>query len=360
MELKIPRTSLFVFPVVLFIFSIGCVPKTYVSSFSNADLTNKGVKRVAIVLNDLRIRDNEVFGELFLQAALEKKRPLLVRDACVRRNELSVLEMGDDDGIIEIALTHNYPGNLTSTLSTSIGAYAKLFKAKSGTVLWTMNYGYKSLDIGPDAPMVEEVMKIISAQLIDSIPEKYLDSGQDQKETLQYSEKPTIIRSQSTPIEKVYLPAAVPKLDYSNKVHSYQKTEGLGGAAGNEILEAVTDNPAESQRQGSSTEVNGSGAAEREAAARQAKVSPSEAIQGRYFSVQIGAFLSKQNAIDRIEALKEKGYSPIMISENDAEKRGWYTIHVGRFSSHNEALNSAVELKRQMKMDAVPRLFDGT
>ncbi|NVL90792.1 MAG: SPOR domain-containing protein [Desulfobacterales bacterium] len=148
----------------------GCAPKIYRSSYSDPEFDFDRIETMVIVLEDAKL-NNPLFAEIFIQTAVERQRFTLIQENYVLEEEISKQELlAGVDAFLKISLTHCYPGFRTRFSPTSIGAYAKLIETGSGKTLWNMNYAYSSATGGSSAPMIEEVMKIVAKNLIDSVP----------------------------------------------------------------------------------------------------------------------------------------------------------------------------------------------
>jgi len=75
------------------------------------------------------------------------------------------------------------------------------------------------------------------------------------------------------------------------------------------------------------------------------------------YSVQVGAYRIKNNAIKRIELLKEKGYPGRILSVTDFAGKIWYTVRIGNFPSRESAHQHAVEFSAKEKMETAVRPY---
>jgi len=85
-----------------------------------------------------------------------------------------------------------------------------------------------------------------------------------------------------------------------------------------------------------------------------------EPFNKKSYSVQVGAFISRQYARERVTLLNKMGYSPYLITESDSQKRVWHTVHIGKYATRHDAQISASAVTAKTKYDAVVRLFDGS
>ena len=79
---------------------------------------------------------------------------------------------------------------------------------------------------------------------------------------------------------------------------------------------------------------------------------------GLAFCVQVGAFLSRQNAENMAALLREKGYEAHMVSLPDNTNRDWYTVRIGNYPVLEEAQEKAVFFTEKEKMTATVRPVD--
>ncbi|UCE93219.1 MAG: AAA family ATPase [Flavobacteriaceae bacterium] len=75
------------------------------------------------------------------------------------------------------------------------------------------------------------------------------------------------------------------------------------------------------------------------------------------YSVQVGAYRIKSNAIKRIELLKEKGYPGRILSVTDSAGEILYTVRIGDFPSHESARQYAAEFSAKEKMKTAVRPY---
>ncbi len=75
------------------------------------------------------------------------------------------------------------------------------------------------------------------------------------------------------------------------------------------------------------------------------------------FTVQVGAFLSHENA-DRLRARLEQRYPPAFVFEYEAPNGLFYRVRVGRLPSQDAAQQLAVELRTEGFVPFVVRLDD--
>jgi cell division septation protein DedD len=74
-----------------------------------------------------------------------------------------------------------------------------------------------------------------------------------------------------------------------------------------------------------------------------------------YVTVQVGVFLSQDDANRLLKNMEQKGYSPSFFSGRDAEARQWYAVRIGAYSDRQQAANAAANFTRHEKMKAVVR-----
>jgi len=82
------------------------------------------------------------------------------------------------------------------------------------------------------------------------------------------------------------------------------------------------------------------------------------ASQETTYSIQVGAFLVKQNAEERQAYLQNEGYSARLIILTDSQKRVWYTVRIGTYDNREEASRFAKEFSSKEKFAASVRPND--
>lgn len=70
-------------------------------------------------------------------------------------------------------------------------------------------------------------------------------------------------------------------------------------------------------------------------------------------SIQVGAFLSRPNALLRQDALHRKGYSVHIHDSIDDRQRTWYAVRIGPFASRAEAARVLDRVKGEESADAI-------
>ncbi|MHA2315109.1 MAG: AAA family ATPase [Candidatus Hermodarchaeia archaeon] len=76
------------------------------------------------------------------------------------------------------------------------------------------------------------------------------------------------------------------------------------------------------------------------------------------FSVQVGAFLVKENAEKLVGELVQKGYKPNTVEISDYDKKGWYSVRIGEYTDLKEASRAASEYKKQEGQPAIVTTVD--
>ncbi|HEX7184907.1 MAG TPA: SPOR domain-containing protein [Thermoanaerobaculia bacterium] len=79
---------------------------------------------------------------------------------------------------------------------------------------------------------------------------------------------------------------------------------------------------------------------------------PEPVTEGR-FSVQVGAFRSKENSEAVIRELESRGYQPYVVERTTATRRVLHTVRIGRYADRREALRAAAEFRNREKMSAI-------
>lgn len=59
----------------------------------------------------------------------------------------------------------------------------------------------------------------------------------------------------------------------------------------------------------------------------------------RRWTIQVGAFQERQDALDLLDRLRSRGHNPFLASSDLRERGRWYRVRVGRFSDRDTARN---------------------
>ncbi len=71
------------------------------------------------------------------------------------------------------------------------------------------------------------------------------------------------------------------------------------------------------------------------------------------FSMQVGAFLVKKNADERIRILEQMGQKPYAFDSTDKKGTQWHTVRIGHYETIAEARNELEKFKNTSPYDAV-------
>ncbi len=71
------------------------------------------------------------------------------------------------------------------------------------------------------------------------------------------------------------------------------------------------------------------------------------------FSLQVGAYLTKEYADDQMAELRNRGYDSFIFKTTDKKQRTWYTVRFGHFESREKATLSLSKFKEKEKMTAI-------
>ncbi len=71
------------------------------------------------------------------------------------------------------------------------------------------------------------------------------------------------------------------------------------------------------------------------------------------FSLQVGAYLTKEYADDQMAELRKRGYDSFIFETTDKKQRTWYTVRFGHFESREKAAQSLSKFKEKEKMTAI-------
>lgn len=326
------RFQLTVVPIVAALFLVaGCTPKIYLSSFCDDRFNFATVKKLAVVLENKQ-GQNPLFGEIFMQEALEKRRPFLLQEEYVLHEDISGEgPWKEADAFLMISLLYGRQGTHASYSQTTLGVFAKLVETATGKTVWKMNYAYKSPEAAPSAPLIEEVMKVAANKILDCVPlVEGAASVAEADEPLESSKvfpartaAPTETETAPSPKPAVKapaqpLPVEIPRIKQAPPSLSVVRAE-------------------------------------------EEQVSAPRAPVGRavVFSVQAGAFHTKDYAEKRISLLREKGFSPYMVERIDSGKKLWHIVYVGRYATKGEAEAAARTISDTVRITTIAHLLDG-
>jgi cell division septation protein DedD len=76
------------------------------------------------------------------------------------------------------------------------------------------------------------------------------------------------------------------------------------------------------------------------------------------YSVQVGAFISRNLAQKLVGTLRQKGYPAIIFEITDPKTRTWHTVRIGDFPSREAAIQKADEFTSREKMESAVRPFE--
>ena len=290
----------------------GCSPKVYLSSCADDSFQFATVRNLVVVLESDR-GQNPLFGEIFMQSALEKRRPFLLQREYVLHEDISGEGPWERaDAFLVISLLYSRQGTQASYSQTALGVFAKLVETATGKTVWRMNYAYKSPEAAPSAPLIEEVMKVAADKLLDCVPlvkgAAFLPAAAEPRRDARALPVKTDV-----PTETEVAPS--PKL-------TAKKATAPAQSLPVEIPKAKPAPPSLSVTR-----------------AEEGQMSAPRVLVGHavVFSVQAGAFHMKDYAEERISLLTEKGFSPHMVERLDSGKRLWHIVHVGRYATRGEA-----------------------
>lgn len=78
-----------------------------------------------------------------------------------------------------------------------------------------------------------------------------------------------------------------------------------------------------------------------------------EPVEAGGFSVQVGAFRSRENSEAVIRELESRGYQPYVVERTTSKRRVLHTVRIGRYADRGEALRAAAEFRQREKMAAI-------
>jgi len=76
------------------------------------------------------------------------------------------------------------------------------------------------------------------------------------------------------------------------------------------------------------------------------------------FSVQVGAFLVKENAEELVSGLMRKGYKPFIFQTADSRKRQWYCVRIGNYADLKQASQAASKFYTKQNVPAIVTSID--
>ena len=308
-----------------FLLSAGCASKTNLSSLSGDRSDFTAIKKVAVVLEDDR-GHNPLFGDIFMESASEKMGPFLLQEKYVLREKIAGTDLRERvDAFLEIAVTHSNEGFPIYGFPMTFRASAKLMETATGNIVWGKDYAYRSAIFARSAPPIREVMKLGADTILDSIP--LIKKGASRAEAAAPPGDTPVPPSQtSPPPEEKAAPqeTAIPV-----------KTPAAAGSPPAESRQATEQPPAPQIR-----------IVEKKTAPQAKAASPPDG-QAMIFSVQAGAFIQKDNAIQMISLLKSKGFSPYISEKVDSGKRVWHTVQVGKYATRSEAEAAAKDISNK-------------
>ncbi|HJR08848.1 MAG TPA: SPOR domain-containing protein [Pyrinomonadaceae bacterium] len=88
---------------------------------------------------------------------------------------------------------------------------------------------------------------------------------------------------------------------------------------------------------------------------QEAESDESDDAEDQAFSVQVGVFVSENDARQLVRQLQQKGYTPIVLAANDDESRLRYSVRIGTYKNMTEAAHAASNIADQEKLKAVVR-----
>ena len=88
---------------------------------------------------------------------------------------------------------------------------------------------------------------------------------------------------------------------------------------------------------------------------QEAETPANETAEMPPFSVQVGVFVSENDARQLVRQLQKKGYTPIVLAANDDESKLWYSVRIGTYKNMTEAAQAASNIADQEKLKAVVR-----
>lgn len=88
---------------------------------------------------------------------------------------------------------------------------------------------------------------------------------------------------------------------------------------------------------------------------QEAEPSVNEAAETTDYSVQVGVFVSENDAHQLVRQLQKKGYTPIVLAASDEGSKLWYSVRIGAYKNKTEAAQAASNIAGQEQLKAVVR-----
>ena len=335
-------------------------------SYSDPEFKPNEIQRLAVVLDDTKLAGNHVLSKLYIQTAIERKKFFLVHSEPLSKNKITNKIRKDVDAFLLIGLTHIYHGNMSTYLPTSIGAYSNIIDAKSGKMLWNAKYSYSSYSTGLYAPSIEEAMIIVSNKLIDSVPLEYFaPSLQAKKQTQKAENKKTDnvtkkIVAQKNNTRKVVTAIQI-KPAHLNSPAKKNFTDKISPTVKNAKLKAsIEENKLyeSDKRKINMGRLKNIQKETKDLINRNIFPKDAKILRKKYYSVQVGAFYTKNEAERRIFFLKEKGYpDALILPVTDSRGGRWYTVRIGRFPNIGEARKMVSNISEKVELESAVRPF---
>jgi len=310
---------------------LSCASRTYLTTYLDADLDPAHVQKVAIVLEDLKLSpaDSHLFAEIFVQSAIERRRFFIVG------NEREA------DALLKIALTHANRGDRTPGYPTSVGAYAKLLDVATRKMLWNASHAHRSVRTGYTAPVIEKVMKTVALKLVDLVPLQYTEGTLSRYDKQTYI-PPGAVQTSERALQKL-------NSDLSRQIKSLRSGISTLKRKVSQLDSHMSSQP----REGSLAE-----SPRRETTRIQREGVPSAARKMAY-SLQAGAFRSKQYAEDRKTMLAGRGHAARVVQIPDGTGETWYTVRIADYADRETATEAAAALTKKGTMEVVVVPFSG-
>jgi DedD protein len=78
-----------------------------------------------------------------------------------------------------------------------------------------------------------------------------------------------------------------------------------------------------------------------------------EPVEKGAYSVQVGAYRSKENSDAAVRDLESRGYDPFVVPMTTRRRSVLHTVRIGRYTTRQEALQAAADLREREKLDTI-------
>jgi len=116
---------------------------------------------------------------------------------------------------------------------------------------------------------------------------------------------------------------------------------------------AESDDSQEGGEAGEAQPESGSKDDQADVADREAELDEDAIDEDIAFSVQVGSFVVKKNAMRMTDNLKLKGYKAAILNMRDSGDKLWFVVQIGDYKGYKKAFQEALKFKEKEKVVAV-------